>query len=124
MPSELASVSFGHSGLLGEADRLGISRISRSSLAIVLSTLTVHIIHGLDTTPRLASTGECLVATLSARQAFLDHALGDFATVNKSTFTPSDLEQMTAYTSGWTDPGWAGLATVNMEYVCPSRAPE
>lgn len=65
--------------------------------------------------PKLASTGECLVASLAARQAFLDHALGDFASTNKSTFIAGELEQMTAYTAGWADPDWAGMATVNME---------
>lgn len=98
-----------------ELTRIGISRISNSSLSICLSTLTVHIIHGLDTMPRLANMGECLVATLAARQAFVDHALGDFASTNRSTFTAGELEQMTAYTAGWGDSGWAGIGTVNTE---------
>ena len=98
-----------------KADKTGISRKSNSSIAVILSTLTIHIINNLDTAPRLASTGECLVATLAARQAFADHALGDYANANRSTFNPDELEQMTAYTSGWTDPGWAGMVTVDME---------
>lgn len=96
-------------------DHSGINRISETSIAVVLSSLTVHIIHNVATVPTLALMAESLVATLAARQAFLDHVQGDFTSANKSQPKAADLDLLTAHTSAWAGLGLPGIATVNWE---------
>ena len=49
------------------------------------------------------------------RQAFLDHALGDYQKRNRFLVGPVVPEQLTAWTSGWAGLGHEGIACLNFE---------
>jgi hypothetical protein len=92
-----------------------VHRLGTSSIIIVLATLTLHIIHNIHTNPTVAPLEESLVATLAARQAFLDHAQGDYQRAVRFLMGPVTPEQLTAWTSGWAGLGQEGIACVNFE---------
>jgi hypothetical protein len=61
------------------------------------------------------------MATLAARQAFLDHVHGDYMKSNVYHLGPLTPEHLTAWTSGWAGIGQDGIASLSFEYVLALR---
>jgi hypothetical protein len=70
--------------------------VNGTSLTVVLSTLTYHIINDITTTPVLAPMIDSLRATLAARDVFVDCTRRR----RRGFYTANDKEY-TAHTAGW-----------------------
>lgn len=55
------------------------------------------------------------MASLAARQAFLDHVQGDYSSTNKVKLSIEEVQHLTAYTCATAALGAPGLTTANWE---------
>ncbi|WWC89352.1 uncharacterized protein L201_004274 [Kwoniella dendrophila CBS 6074] len=90
---------------------IGINRINRDTLVIVLSSLTTHIIENFTTSPQLAHPHTSLRNALALRDIFEDHLHSDPLIKIRFRSIEMQPEGWTANTSGWTSLGWGGAGT-------------
>ncbi|WVW83875.1 hypothetical protein I302_105897 [Kwoniella bestiolae CBS 10118] len=96
-------------GANGIGPCIGISRINRDTLVIVLSSLTTYIIADFTTSPTLAHPHDSLRTALALRDMFEDHLLVDPLIRIRFRGVELQPEGWTANTSGWTGLGWGGI---------------
>nr|XP_019010931.1 uncharacterized protein I206_04236 [Kwoniella pini CBS 10737]OCF49712.1 hypothetical protein I206_04236 [Kwoniella pini CBS 10737] len=90
---------------------VGIHRINRDTIIVVLSSLTSHIITDFAAAPRLAHPHESLRAALALRDMFEDHLLADPLIKMRYRSVELQTEGWTANTTGWTSLGWGGVGS-------------
>ncbi|OCF36876.1 hypothetical protein I316_01473 [Kwoniella heveanensis BCC8398] len=91
---------------------VGIHRINRDNLLIVLSSLTAHLITSFATSPTLAHPHESLKLTLGMRDVFVDQLMADPLIKARWRAAPIEPDGWTAHTAGWSEVGsWGNIGT-------------
>ncbi|WWC94150.1 hypothetical protein V866_000989 [Kwoniella sp. B9012] len=98
-------------GANGLGPCIGINRINRDTLIIVLSSLTTHILTDFTTSPKLAHPHDSLRAALALRDMFEDHLSTDPLIRIRFRTVQLQPEGWTANTAGWTSLGWGSVGS-------------
>ncbi|KAK4686225.1 general transcription factor 3C polypeptide 4, partial [Tremellales sp. Uapishka_1] len=94
---------------------VGIHSGSPTTLFIVLSSLTHHLVTDLQTDPKLAPSLDSLRQTVATRDVFLAYIQEDFLVRNRFRVASKEERGITAHTSGWSMVGdWGNV----MSWVC------